>query len=101
MIVAESFHVNSDEMRQCVGAAVAHIRETAERVSGELPVKRVTYQDDDGDWCTLNDETLGDALEFTQPLDCGMRLLRLLVVVGEVVKKEPAPPPQQRTVQEE
>lgn len=90
LVTVDIFHINSNEMLEFADAAIENIAQCVEgKVAGQV-VKRITYKDDDGDWCTLNSDTMGDALEFAQPLPSGMRKLMLLVVT-EMPRTAPSP----------
>lgn len=72
------FNINSDEIVSAPAAAIADIQHCAEEVSGQAIV-RITYQDDDGDWCTLNEHTISDAIVFAKTVQ-GLRRLPLHIV---------------------
>jgi len=76
---------------ECVNVLV----ESAKDALGGCPVKHLTYQDDDGDMCTLKAPTLSDAMTFIQEVQGqpGWGYLRITVEkVEEKAESQPAEP---------
>lgn len=79
--VLDSMNFASQELLEFKDSAIAAITERA-ALGG--PVERLQYRDDEGDWCSLNKDTLADALEFAvlvpAPAGCGMDTISKLQV---------------------
>jgi len=72
------------EMRRFPEEAMQQLRLRAEKLLLDHPLKRLTYQDDDGDDCTLTQSSLNDALTFAVACD-GVAMLEIKAFVDDVV----------------
>jgi len=116
--VVESIHVNSEEALQFQDQAMQAIEHCAACLAqgAKTTVKRITYADEEGDWCTLSLDSFADALEFTRK-DGDFQVLLLHVNLEQpqpqpeaVEQPQPekdeepqpgTPPKKQRTTQQE
>jgi len=62
------FHIASQDVLDEQELAFNTISQRAEALANCKKVKRLIYQDDDGDWCTMTKTTITDALTFMEML---------------------------------
>lgn len=79
-------YLDEDEIRNNVDAAYDTIKSHAQQMVFGQTVKKITYQDDEGDHCTLSNLSVLDALEFSEKDDRQVKVLKLKVeaVANEV-----------------
>eukprot|EP00928_Gymnodinium_smaydae_P050256 TRINITY_DN33831_c0_g1_i1.p1 TRINITY_DN33831_c0_g1~~TRINITY_DN33831_c0_g1_i1.p1 ORF type:complete len:605 (+),score=81.38 TRINITY_DN33831_c0_g1_i1:99-1913(+) len=85
--LSAQINFDENEVRQLPTQAMKAIKDTADSLAPDSSVVRITYDDDEGDACTLSEQTLEDALAFCVRSD-GIGLLRLQV---QMTKKEDVP----------
>jgi len=81
----DSFLLSEEEMLALTDAAVAQILARAASAISPCGVKRLSYRDDEDDWCTLNKSTLFDAVAFAAPAANGLRKLQVRIVTDAAV----------------
>lgn len=65
----ELLHLDMNDVQAHPDAVIGELNRRATAEADPRIVDSMTYQDDEGDWCTLVKETLPDALSFAQVLD--------------------------------
>jgi len=81
----EEVPMDREEMRRFPEEALQQLRLRAENMLLGEPLKRLTYQDDDGDNCTLTRSSLDDALTFAVGCD-GIDILEIKAVADETTE---------------
>ncbi|CAE8590124.1 unnamed protein product [Polarella glacialis] len=92
--VVDTFHIDSQELLAQPEQAVKEIKERAIRCTPGRGFIRLLYLDDEGDWCTLNQDTVQDAVEFSRVVQAA-GAWRLEVRKLQVRLLLPEPQPQQ------
>jgi len=67
----DAFHMESDQVVQMHAETMQEIQRRAADVAAPRTIKCLTYEDDEGDACTLTKDTLLDAFSFVTPLADG------------------------------
>eukprot|EP00428_Durinskia_dybowskii_P024786 CAMPEP_0170241586 /NCGR_PEP_ID=MMETSP0116_2-20130129/20563_1 /TAXON_ID=400756 /ORGANISM="Durinskia baltica, Strain CSIRO CS-38" /LENGTH=780 /DNA_ID=CAMNT_0010492429 /DNA_START=1 /DNA_END=2344 /DNA_ORIENTATION=- len=85
---------NFEDFKQRPDMYIKLLRQCAESTLSEgTEFKRLCYQDDDGDWCTLNEGMFEDALRFAGEVDAGYHSLQLRIIAEkQSAPKKPTPP---------
>jgi len=81
----EEVLMDEDEMRRFPEEALQQLRLLAENMLLGQSLKRLTYQDDDGDDCTLTRSSLDDAMTFAVGCD-GVAILEIKAVANAVLE---------------
>ncbi|CAE8610294.1 unnamed protein product [Polarella glacialis] len=83
--VMDAFHVDMQQLLANPELAMETISNRAEQCLVDKSVTRLTYLDDEGDWCTLHKDTVHDAVQFAialQPEAVGVEIRKLQLRVG-------------------
>lgn len=63
LIVADTFFLSLAQIEAQPLQIMSQIQNLVEAVAVGTSVNRITYRDDEGDWCTLSEDSLSDAIE--------------------------------------